>query len=53
MSHCLQFLGGKGGLLHLGAKAKTDYLVLDAKLLLINMNYVIFFFFESLLTQKI
>ena len=30
-------------------KAKTDYLVLDAKLLLINMNHIIFFFFfESL-----
>ena len=28
-----------------GSKTKTDYLVLDVKLLLINMNYVEFFFF--------
>ena len=28
-----------------GYKAKIDYFVLDAKLLLINMNYVEFFFF--------
>ena len=27
-----------------GPKAKIDYLVLDAKLLLININYVEFFF---------
>ena len=26
--------------MHLGAKAKIDHLVLDVKLLLINMNYV-------------
>ena len=31
--------------MHLGPKAKTDYVVLDAKLLLINMNRVDFFFF--------
>ena len=31
--------------MHLGAKAKIDYIVLDAKLLLINMNIVDFFFF--------
>ena len=31
--------------MHLGPKAKTDYVVLDAKLLLINMNQVDFFFF--------
>ena len=30
--------------MHLGAKAKIDHLVLDVKLLLINMNYIIFFF---------
>ena len=28
-----------------GPKTKTDYLVLDVKLLLININYVEFFFF--------
>ena len=31
--------------MHLGPKVKIDYLVLDAKLLLINMNYVKFFLF--------
>ena len=29
--------------MRLGAKAKINYLILDAKLLLINMNYVEFF----------
>ena len=36
----------QGGLMHLGLKAKINYLVLDVKLLLINMNYVRFFFFS-------
>ena len=41
----------RGGLMHLGAKAKIDYIVLDAKLLLINMNNIEFFLFlEILLT---
>ena len=31
--------------MHLGSKAKINYLILDVKLLLINMNYVEFFFF--------
>ena len=35
----------RGGLMHLGPKAKIDYLILDAKFLLINMNYVEFFLF--------
>ena len=30
-------------------KAKIDYLVLDAKLVLINMNYVNFFLFLEIL----
>ena len=43
----------RGGLMHLGAKAKIDHLVLDAKLLLINMNYVeFFFFFNKFYRQK-
>ena len=34
-------------------KAKIDYLVLDAKLLLINMNYVDFFsFFRNFIDWK-
>ena len=32
-----------------GPKAKIDHLVLDAKLLLINMNYVEFFLFLEIL----
>ena len=32
-----------------GVKVKIDYLVLDAKLLLINMNYVRFFLFLEIL----
>ena len=41
---------GKGSLMYLGPKAKIYYLVLYAKLLLINMNHIEFFFFleESL-----
>ena len=35
--------------MHLGPKAKIDYLVLDAKLLLINMNYIKVFFFKEIL----
>ena len=35
----------RDGLMFLGLKAKIDYLVLYAKLLLINKNYVEFFFF--------
>ena len=39
--------------MHLGPKAKIDYLVLDAKLLLINMNYIkVFFFFKKFYRQK-
>ena len=36
--------------MHLGAK--IDYLVLDAKLLLINMNYVEFFLFINFIDKK-
>ena len=37
-----------------GPKVKIDYLILDAKLLLINVNYVEFFLFlEILQTEKI
>ena len=32
--------------------AKIDYLVLDAKLALINMNYVNFFFFRNFIDRK-
>ena len=32
-----------------GFKAKINYLVLDAKLLLINMNYILFFLFLEIL----
>ena len=36
-----------------GPKAKIDYLVLDVKLLLINMNYVEFFsFFRNFINRK-
>ena len=35
--------------MYLGPKAKINYLVLDVKLLLINMNYVRFFFFLEIL----
>ena len=38
--------------MHLGSKAKINYLVLDAKLLLINMNYVDFFFFYRSFIDK-
>ena len=31
--------------MHLGPKVKIDYIVLNAKLLLINMKYVEFFLF--------
>ena len=31
---------------------KIDYLVLDAKLLLINMNYIEFFYFLKFYRQK-
>ena len=40
---------GRGGLMHLGVKAKIDHLVLDVKLLLINMNYVKKFLFLEIL----
>ena len=30
----------QGSMMHLGLKVKIDYFVLDAKLLLININYV-------------
>ena len=36
--------------MHLGAK--IDYLVLNAKLLLINMNYVEFFLFRNFIDKK-
>ena len=40
--------------MHLGPKVKIDYIVLNAKLLLININYVKFFFFlESLDTKNL
>ena len=43
----------RGGLMHLGPKAKIDYLILDAKFLLINMNYVEFFlFFRNFIDRK-
>ena len=43
----------KGGLMYLGPKTKIDYLVLDTKLLLINMNYVNFFsFFRNFIGRK-
>ena len=36
-----------------GPKAKIDYLILDAKFLLINMNYVEFFlFFRNFIDRK-
>ena len=38
--------------MHLGSKAKIIYLVLDAKLLLINMNYVEFFFYRNFIDKK-
>ena len=42
-----------GSLMHFGAKLKIDYLVLNAKLLLINMNYVEFFsFFRNFIDRK-
>ena len=45
---CTNILGG--GLMYLGA---FDYLVLNAKLLLINMNYVEFFpFFTNFIDRK-
>ena len=40
---------GQGGLLHLRANVKIDYIVLNAKLLLINMNNVNFFLFLEIL----
>ena len=36
--------------MHLGAK--IDYLVLNAKLLLINMNYIEFFLFRNFIDKK-
>ena len=42
----------QGGLMHLGPKIKINYLVLDVKLLLINMNYVRFFFFLEIIDRK-
>ena len=37
----------------MGPKSKTDYFVLDAKLLLINMNNVIFFsYFRNFIIIK-
>ena len=41
-----------GGLMHFGAKLKIDYIVLNVKLLLINMNYVEFFHFLEILQIK-
>ena len=35
-----------------GVKAKIDYLVLDVKLALINMNYVNFLFFRNFIDRK-
>ena len=46
-------ISSRGGLMFLGPKAKIDYLVLYAKLLLINNNYVeFFFFFQKFYKQK-
>ena len=43
----------RDGLMFLGLKAKIDYLVLYAKLLLINKNYVEFFsFFRNFINRK-
>ena len=42
----------RGGLMYLGPKTKIYYLVLDTKLLLINMNYVEFFFFRNFIDRK-
>ena len=35
--------------MHLGPKVKIDYLILNVKLLLINMKYVEFFFYIEIL----
>ena len=43
----------RDGLMFLGLKVKIDYLVLYAKLLLINKNYVEFFsFFRNFIDRK-
>ena len=43
----------RDGLMFLGLKAKIDYLVLYAKLLLNNKNYVEFFsFFRNFINRK-
>ena len=39
--------------MHLGPKVKIDYLILDVKFLLINMNYIEFFlFFRNFIDRK-
>ena len=46
-------LAARGGLIHLGPKVKINYLILDAKFILINMNYVKFFlFFRNFIDRK-
>ena len=49
----MQLSDFKGGRCIWGLKAKTDYLILDTKLLLINMNHVEFFsYFRNFIDTK-
>ena len=42
----------RGDLMHLEFKVKIDYLILNTKLLLININYVGFFIFKKFYKHK-